>query len=67
MIAHFKVPGTDPTRMDHLNTMLQSNFDDLVTGQVGTDRGILTPFTNDVGFVGLCMQVSIVTILLHFS
>ncbi len=45
-----------------MDTMFQGYFNDLVTGKVGTDRGILTPFTNDVGFVGLCMHVSILVL-----
>lgn len=40
--------------MDHLYTVLDGNFDDLVAGQVGADRGILSTLANDVGLVGLC-------------
>ena len=44
--------------MDHLDTVLDGDFDDLVTSQVGADRGVLSTLTNDVGLIGLCCKVS---------
>lgn len=44
------------TRVNHLGTMLQSDLDDLVAGQISTDWGVLPALANDVGFVGLCVK-----------
>lgn len=44
------------TRMDHLRAMLQSDLDNLVSSQISTYRGVLAPFANDVGFIGLCLK-----------
>lgn len=44
------------TRVDHLDAMLDSNSDNLVASEISSDRGILTSFANDVGFVGLYTQ-----------
>lgn len=43
------------TRVDHLNTVLEGDLDNLITGQVGADGGILSTLANDVGFIGLCV------------
>ena len=40
--------------MDPLSAVLDSDLDDFVAGKVGTDRGILTALSDNVGFVGLC-------------
>ena len=42
-----------PTWVDHLCTVLQRNFDDLVTGEIGPDGCILATLSNDIRFVGL--------------
>lgn len=34
--------------------MFDRDLDDLVSGEIGSDRGILPALANDVGFVGLC-------------
>jgi len=40
--------------MDHLDAMLQCNLDDFVSRQVGSNRCILSPLANNIGFIGLC-------------
>ena len=47
-----------PTRVDHLNAMLDGNLDNLVTGKIGSDGGVLAALANDVSLVGLCESVS---------
>lgn len=49
--------GSLLTWMDHLSSVLESDLDDLVAGQIGTHRGVLSSLANDVGFVGLCSRV----------
>lgn len=44
------------TRVDHLGAMLQSDFDNLIPSQISTYWGVLAPFANDVGFIGLCFK-----------
>ena len=46
--------GCCHTRVNHLGTVLNSNLDDLVAGQVSADRSVLPTFANDICFVGLC-------------
>lgn len=41
------------TRMDQLDTVLNSNLDNLVASKVGADRGVLATLSNDIGFVSL--------------
>lgn len=41
------------TRVYHVDSVLDSNFDDLVGSQVGLDWPVLSRLANDVGFVGL--------------
>ena len=41
------------TRVDQLSAVLNSNLDDLVAGEISSDRGVLASLANDVGFVGL--------------
>ena len=40
--------------MDQLSTVLNSDLDNFVASEIGTDGGILTALSNNVGFVGLC-------------
>jgi hypothetical protein len=40
-------------RMDHVDIVLEGNFDDLVTGQVSSNGRVLSTLANDIGFVGL--------------
>jgi hypothetical protein len=40
--------------MDHLSAVLDSNLNDLITGQVSPDRSVLAALANDVCFIGLC-------------
>lgn len=40
--------------MDQLSAVLNSNLDNFVASEIGTDRGILTALSDNVGFVGLC-------------
>lgn len=39
--------------MDHLRAVFQRDLDYLITGKIGSDRGVLAALANDVGFVGL--------------
>ena len=39
--------------MDEVHVVGQCNLDDLVAGQVGSDRSVLSAFTDDIGLVGL--------------
>jgi hypothetical protein len=39
--------------VDHVDAVLNGNLDDLVAGQVGTDRCVLAAGANLVGLVGL--------------
>lgn len=41
------------TRVNQLSAVLNSNLDDLVAGEISSDRGVLASLANDVGFVGL--------------
>lgn len=45
-----------PTRMNHLDAMLDSNLDDFVTCQVCADWGILSSLSDNICFVGLCWR-----------
>ena len=51
------VSGVERTRMDHLSAMLQCDLDDLVTGQISTDRSVLASLANDICLIGLCRQI----------
>lgn len=42
------------TRVDHLGAMLNRNLDDLVSGEVGSNRRILSAFSDNICLVGLC-------------
>ena len=42
-----------PTRMDHLDAVLDSDLDNLVACEISPHGGVLTSLANDVGFVGL--------------
>jgi hypothetical protein len=42
--------------MDHVNVMLKSNLDDLVSSQIGAHRGILATLANDICLIGLCSR-----------
>lgn len=44
--------------MDHLGAMLNRNLDNLITGEIGSDRGILPALANDVCLIGLCGHLS---------
>ena len=46
------------TRVDHLGTVLNANLDNLITREIGSNGGVLTTLSNDVGFVGLCNRES---------
>ena len=50
------IGGSLLTRMDHLSSVLESDLDNLVAGEIGTHRGVLSSLANDVGFVGLCSR-----------
>jgi hypothetical protein len=39
--------------MDHLGTMLNSNLDDLVAGEIGADRSVLAPLSDNISLIGL--------------
>jgi hypothetical protein len=39
--------------MDHVDIMLDGDLDDLVSGQIGTDRSILTALADDIGLIRL--------------
>lgn len=41
------------TGVDHLHAMFDRNFDNLISSQIGADRGVLSALANDVGFIGL--------------
>jgi hypothetical protein len=41
------------SRMNHVDIVLESDFDNLVASKIGTDRCVLSTFANDIGFVGL--------------
>ena len=47
-----------PTRVNHLNAMLDGNLDNLVAGKISSHGGVLAALANDVGLVGLCEIVS---------
>jgi hypothetical protein len=38
--------------MDHIDIVLESNLDNLVTGKVGTNWSVLSAFADNVGLVG---------------
>lgn len=40
--------------MDHLGAMLDGNLDNLVAGEVSSNRSVLPALANDVCLVGLC-------------
>lgn len=40
--------------MNQLSAVLNSDLDNLVAGEISSDRGVLASLANDVGFVGLC-------------
>ncbi len=40
--------------MNHLGAVVDSNLDDLVASEVGTDGGVLPALANDVRLIGLC-------------
>lgn len=40
--------------MNQLSAVLDSNLDNLVAGEISSDRGVLASLANDVGFIGLC-------------
>ena len=42
------------TRVNQLGAVLYSNLDNLVAGEISSDRGVLASLANDVGFIGLC-------------
>lgn len=42
-----------PTRVNHLCAVLDSNLDNLITSEIGSDWGVLASFSNDIGFVSL--------------
>jgi hypothetical protein len=44
--------------VDHLRAVLNGNLDDLITSQIGADRGVLPALADDVRLVGLCSLVS---------
>lgn len=44
--------------MDHLGAMLNRDLDNLVTGEIGSDWGILSALANDVCLIGLCGHLS---------
>jgi hypothetical protein len=44
--------------MDHLNSMLESNLDDLVARQVSPNRCILTTLSDHVGLIGFCRNIT---------
>lgn len=50
------IGGSLLTWMDHLSSVLESDLDNLVAGEIGTHRGVLSSLANDVGFVGLCSR-----------
>lgn len=39
--------------MDHVDIVLEGDFDNLVAGEVGADWSVLSSFADNVGFVGL--------------
>ena len=39
--------------MNQLSAVLNGNLDDLVAGEISSDRGVLASLANDVGFIGL--------------
>ena len=51
-----RIKGPLLTGMDHLSSVLEGDLDDLVAGEIGTHRGVLSSLANDVGLVGLCSR-----------
>jgi len=45
--------------MDHLDSMLQGNLDDLVPSQVSTNWGVLSALSDHIGFIGFCKNNSV--------
>lgn len=39
--------------MNQLSAVLNGNLDNLVAGEISSDRGVLASLANDVGFIGL--------------
>jgi hypothetical protein len=44
--------------VDHLDTVLKSDLDDLVASEISTNGGVLATLANDVRFIGLCVAKS---------
>ena len=42
------------TGMDHLGAVFDGNLDDLVAGEISSNRGVLAALANDVCLIGLC-------------
>lgn len=47
------------TRVDHLCAVVFGDFDDLVASEIGANGGVLAALANDVGLVGLYLDVSV--------
>lgn len=47
------------TRVNQLSAVLYGNLDDLVAGEISSDRGVLASLANDVGFIGLWENKSV--------
>lgn len=45
------------TWVDHLDSMFQSNLDNLVASEIGSYRGILTTLSDDVCLIGLLNMI----------
>lgn len=42
------------SRVNHLRAMLNGDLDNLVAGEVGSDRSVLSALADDICLVGLC-------------
>ena len=55
------------TRMDHLSPVLNSDFDNLVAGEVSANWGVLPTLADDICLIGLCACLSVQVLDTHIG